>query len=1346
MLPTRSIVARSASTSYICLGCRIRTQKRLRHDDNPNLQHGAVPHALGSNESSTDQARQLSVAGNGPERAVGHVGRVKQAGAHRRTTSRRSNEETKASTAARNAAIARAKALFDDAADQAGAQFFVAKTERRMRHARGERVIRFGEDGVSSQPSWAATQKKKRQQGYDEHSALQQGQLHGEAMEHFPSLDSRSAVDNNFSSDPPSPMKTVISPLRSHSLALKDDAVLKNLTGSKSLVQESRREVDGPPAVHIKREQAWNASGSDAIPTSSQEIHRRPRPSPVTTLGDEGHDAMSRLIAASQPRMGRSRNMARAYHTTSRLQRPLPEQARTAEQGLASAPTELGGMVSKQIENPHGIRAQLRRWQEMNADKDQIYEDSTFPDADDIGGDTSNNLTRLENPENALRTSQVESEEDEREAMAHFMQAPNDEPNSGDFHARFLKMGDLVEVEYLRSDAPSVVAIFVRRVGTTGLAQLYTLQGRWVHVLEKKLQYSIPGWVPESMVRPLLEHLPDPELVETNLDELLDQAYMKDLSVPRNVASPLVTRMVQFQAEATEIYRRHARALDNAHELLAHESDLRYGSLVTAASTLLKIPAAELPVTGLFAVRQALSAAGFGFNIDRRSHRLTGYLQIRSKDSVKMVNSVRGWLREWQDDLALTATMSEAEVKRHRPRRGAVYVHDFLKKVKQIVLNSREHRDATGYGNIGPSKIRIPITAGRDSVRIVKEECFTDQDTKLVQFIESWSLSHMFAGLPRIESLPPLLLQAIGLYEEYELNAPTGMLLLQEIGTILPYENRVRFDQHLLLPSSQHSRPLQDLMSKLQEMANKHDFKDSMASLRHDWGALPVYCIDDASAQEIDDGLSIEPVAVSTNDPKEWWVHIHIANPTAFFERDHPMAKMARHMGESIYMPERTYMMLPRWATQRHFSLDRNRPCLTFSARVNDKGQTLERKIRSGYIRNVLRLTRQEVAEVLDAGTGATPDLVLTVGGDPPPDSTRRPEHSEITPEMAQQLKWLRMLGEKRSEVRRAAGGLFFDTHKPDIKVWQSDRSTGLAWDHPFRKGWRRVEGDPVIQMRTQGLSNWFAPVDDAVDVLVREMMLLACETAAAWCEERQIPAVFRGSLRRPDRVSPERYFEETLAPAVKASKNGEYPMHLGMKYLETFGQTGLSTKPFNHAILGMSHYGKVTSPLRRYGDMILHWQIEAALREEARTGRDLVTTNQEADRKFLPFSKNVLDTIIVGLQPRESTIMRAKQHAEEFWISQLLFRAHHFGEAELPKTVKAWVYRIGSLDVTTASAMIVEWNVQSIMTKASVPGNRHYEEARIGDLWECEIVSVDVFMRIPKLRALRLLDRVAGP
>ncbi|KAK4953035.1 3'-5' RNA exonuclease complex component [Elasticomyces elasticus] len=1096
------------------------------------------------------------------------------------------------------------------------------------------------------------------------------------------------------------------------------------------------------PANAHPQAQKWNprnwfssAATTSSVPaTSSSLLTRTPGHSPVPAWHQKPP----------------ARPQARAYHTSpsTRQQRTTPVEVETL--GL---PTEFFNLQAAKKENPNGIRAQLRRWQAEHGDDERLFSDPDVGRDVDSTSDISNNLTRLpENTDAVTALTASEQEEDEREAMAHFTQSgASEEPNSADTNTRFLNMGDLVEIEYLKSDAPNLVAVFVRRVGKQGLAQLYTLQGRWAHFPEKKVQYAIPGWVTEDQVRPLLKYLPSEEVVETKMEELMEQSYMKDLSVPREVAAPLVSRMVQFDAEAKEVYRRHAGTLDNAHSLLAHETDLRYGSLVSAATTLLRLPADKLPVTALFAVRQALSHAGFAFNIDRRSHRLTGYLQIRSKEQVRMVESVRGWLRDWQDDLAKQSTMTDGERRRWRVSKGAGYVYGFLEKAKKIVARSRKDREPTVWGNIGPSKVRIPIKDGQECVKIETGEVFSEQDTELVRFIEAWSLSQMFVGLPRIQALPPLLLQAMGTYEEHELLAPVGLLFLQEIGTILPYENRVRFDQHLLLPSSQHSKPLQNLMQSLMDMAGNHDFKDSMADLRHDWGQLPVYCIDAASAHEIDDGVSIEPAAVGTDGVKEWWVHIHIANPTAFFARDHPLAKMARHMGESIYMPERTYMMLPRWSTQRHFSLDRNRPCLTFSARMDEQGNTLEHKVRSGTIRKVLRLTHEEVAEVLgvagDLNEELSPELVLTVGGELPPQRKRRSHVPDVTPKMAEQLKKLVQLGERRQDVRKAGGGLFFDSAKPEISVWQSWKNPGLAWDHPYRKGWRRVEGDPVIQMKTRGLTNWFAPSADPVAPLVREMMLLACEIAAKWCEERAIPAVFRGSVKRPDKLSSDKFYEQILAPAQAKNPKGQFPMHLGMQYLETFGNTALSIKPFPHAILGMAHYGKVTSPLRRYGDMILHWQIEAALREEASTGQSLVTNKkmEDVDRKFLPFSANVLNTILVGLQPRESIIMRAKGYAENFWITQLLFRAHHFGETPLPfgNTVRAYVHTSGGASMSSIGCIIQELNISASMSPPDGIHGRWGSQAQVGDVWECEIEGIDCYRRIMEVKAVRLVERV---
>ncbi|KAG9712587.1 RNB-domain-containing protein, partial [Aureobasidium melanogenum] len=401
---------------------------------------------------------------------------------------------------------------------------------------------------------------------------------------------------------------------------------------------------------------------------------------------------------------------------------------------------------------------------------------------------------------------------------------------------------------------------------------------------------------------------------------------------------------------------------------------------------------------------------------------------------------------------------------------------------------------------------------------------------------------------------------------------------------------RVRFDSHLLLPSSQHSKPLEQLMTKVMSMDEKPGFVDSMAHLRKDWGNLTVFCIDGEGAHEIDDGVSVEDAGNG-----EHWVHIHIANPTAFFDHDNPLAKMARHMTETIYMPERAFVMLPRWSTKKHFSLQAERPVLTFSARLNSKGETVEQKIQPGFIRNVKFLTPTEAARIVGVAAGLMPDVVLRIGGEIPHHEPKKTGKHLLDHEI-EMLKKLQTLAEKRQEKRRMAGGLFLDSNRPEINVWHNARHPGLPWEHPSRIKARYVKGDPVVEFRTKALTSWFSSGKGVSDILVRELMLLACEIGASWCAERNIPIIYRGTVLSPDTNDAKKFYDEVLAPATEKN-NGEAPMHLAIEYLSNSGSTILTTKPLHHRVLGISHYSKATSPLRRYGDMILHWQIEAALR-----------------------------------------------------------------------------------------------------------------------------------------------------
>ncbi|KAM3420397.1 hypothetical protein BST61_g3672 [Cercospora zeina] len=743
-------------------------------------------------------------------------------------------------------------------------------------------------------------------------------------------------------------------------------------------------------------------------------------------------------------------------------------------------------------------------------------------------------------------------------------------------------------------------------------------------------------------------------------------------------------------------------------------------------------------------------------------------MQIRSKEQVRMVEKVRDWIRQWQDDLALRASMNEHRRGRHKPSKGAEILHGFIEKSRKIVAKQRTNRDPVPEaGNVGPSKTRFPITSQSDCFQVQTEQQFTEQEAEIVKFLEGWCCSNLFAGLPRLLALPPLVLNALGLYPDVELKQSIGFLFLQELGTIMPHENRVRFDQHLLLPSSQHSKPLQNLMSSLLAMRLNHGLRDSMSEFRHDWKDLPVYCIDDASAQEIDDGISIEDAGEDSQGKPLQWLHVHVANPTAYFSRDHPLAKMARHMGETIYMPERAYMMLPRWATKSLFSLAPDRPCLTFSAKLNSAGETVDLNVTSGMIRNVMRITYDELEDnVLGKNPQAEERVILTVGGTPPPRNFQS-SASSLTEQNRNELRRIMDLAQARSAVRKRAGGIFFEMERPDMSVWQSARNPGLGWEHPWRLGSRTVHGDPIIQLQTKRLKNWFTASRSRAQVLVSEAMLLCSEVAATYCAKRRIPAIYRGTtyMTEPAEHPRKREWEGLLA------QGKQLPMYVGIPYLQSLGYTVLRTQPLKHNYLGMDHYAKVTSPLRRYGDMILHWQIEAALRYEATAGQSLVVGDDDKtdhDRSFLPFNDQILETVMLGLQPRETMITRAKRYSTDYWISMLLFRMHHFkeggagpvpdpsspdfdsfpgalppGQGGLPfKTLHCYVHSQPEVDgayMVHCTAMELSCAVEMQRPKET---DSALPEARQGDIWEVELAAVNTYNRIILMRPLRLVER----
>ncbi|KAH0081467.1 RNB-domain-containing protein, partial [Aureobasidium melanogenum] len=431
------------------------------------------------------------------------------------------------------------------------------------------------------------------------------------------------------------------------------------------------------------------------------------------------------------------------------LDRPLLDSANTSDlPAYNPAIQSLDRLESTDTPRSGGIRDQLRKWHEENGHQQTDINNEYDVDA---SGEQTNNFTRLGDVDNFRRPD--EDIENERDDSSRLMTPGNLE--DWDPHHRFLRRGDLVLLDFPRSEREPILAIFVRRVGRPTQSQFYTIHGKWIHGTERNIQHAVPDFVPPSLVEPIISYLPDSGITE----ELVDRAHMFDLSVPRNVSAPLVTRMLEFQRKSEEIYRQNATTLDGAHLSLAHPTDLKFGTLDLITTRLLGHSKGEDNDTWqgkIYAVRKALSRGGFAFGHDRRSHRITGFIQIRSKEQVANVEKVRNWLRAWQDDLA---TFAAGKSLNHQFSPNGQKVVNFIHKAKSLIEKSRELRDVTTFGRVGISKKRFNIEK-EDAMQYDFTIEFDDSDRELIKFFEAWSCSGLFLGLPRIEALPPLMLQA----------------------------------------------------------------------------------------------------------------------------------------------------------------------------------------------------------------------------------------------------------------------------------------------------------------------------------------------------------------------------------------------------------------------------------------------------------------------------------------------------------------------------------------------------------------------------------------------------------
>ncbi|CAO2649912.1 Nn.00g012040.m01.CDS01 [Neocucurbitaria sp. VM-36] len=964
------------------------------------------------------------------------------------------------------------------------------------------------------------------------------------------------------------------------------------------------------------------------------------------------------------------------------------------------------------------IRQHLEQWQHQfgGPTEETLSAFQNHPARDDV----RNGLSKLSSAFKADETGETHEwdgeDEDEGEELITI--------------GLFLKPGDVVELS--QPGREPVLAVFVQQLDN--VSQFFSVNGRWCHSLLARVAFAITGCIDPALLQPLVPFLPtSPGLANPK----------GEVHVPTDIAAPVQTSLERMTEEAERIYRTNAPVLDTAYAVLADPIRTRMMTLTQIAKTLLaRNDSGWVPSpAALLAVRKALNHNEFRFRSDIRSHRLTNVFAIRPKNDVQVVETVHEWIREYREYLALSANTARDVT--HKRTKGAVHVTEFLEKARRLIANSRKDRDPNP-GNLGPSKARLMATNKSSKLQVVWGEPFTSTDKQIINFLQAWVLTGQFNGMSGLHAACASLILATDCYGSgvvqnsgtanltaNDIKRSTGLLFLQEIGVLSPYENRAIYDEQLMLPTVRISRNLELLHTKAELTRSNPDFRDSMANLRRDWGSATIYCIDDIGAHEIDDGVSIERVK---GQDSEFWVHVHVANPTAFFDKTHTLSGLAAHMTETVYTPERAFPMLPTWATQGYFGLDRNRPVITFSSRVGRTGEVLESKIENGIVRNIVSITPSELSSLL-GDDSLVERRRLVVGGNIPVVGEHRPLPN-LRPDQLRDLQDLYTTAQALWETRKAAGGTRFATPSPNVRVFESPSQAGLKWDPPSVDRARLIRGDPIIEL-TNTIPRSFIQFTISPKNIVEEMMMLACQTAASWCTERHIPVMYRGTIEPPtnDGLSSEKIKQLLLR---YWNKQEEPPLELSMRYTKSLGRAIAHSAPLRHNIIGVPGYVKVTSPLRRFSDMIAHWQIEAAIRYEARTGKTFNATEvTDAPRGVLPFSQRQMQESIVTLSPRERIISETKRASTRFWTTLAFLRAFHYKEAPLPDVFKFWVRAVPDATIGRwrgSFGSLPEYGVRAKMVE--------HDAVQIGDEWEVKLDSIDVFSGNIHVSPVRLLSR----
>lgn len=472
-----------------------------------------------------------------------------------------------------------------------------------------------------------------------------------------------------------------------------------------------------------------------------------------------------------------------------------------------------------------------------------------------------------------------------------------------------------------------------------------------------------------------------------------------------------------------------------------------------------------------------------------------------------------------------------------------------------------------------------------------------------------------------------------------EITETYALEFLQKIGVLSSKQNPFRLQSKM--------RSIEVGSARIQ---NEHFFPerpsplfDRVANLREELDKnMTVYCIDSADAHEIDDGVS-----VSNTDDRIWKVYIHIADPASALligndGTSDSLLKHAYRQTSTAYYPEAVIPMFPKWLSNRlglvqddnSDSSSSYRRCLSFVIDFDSQTDTFDienAKVIPTVTRSIRQITYDEVNKIL----------------------LQKPSSSSSQDKTGKDLRNLLRVATAFSKSRFTEGGaISLQLSSPIVKIQDKyNDKDGISNNN--NSGF-----DVIIKNQKRTVAN----------ELVAELMILCNHATAVYMSNRGIPGMYRTHDIQLGTQAAEDQFMSIVEPLTKNfdwnkkpwdinNNNNVNGIDMGMGIgpalslrdsillLRRIKPTVIGVQERPHRALGVSKYMSATSPLRRFQDVLCHWQLESYL---------LLNNNrnfQDKTTSTYMFDYSQMDTMSIRLMRTQSLLRKASQQSQLFWM-----------------------------------------------------------------------------------------------